>query len=212
MSALAHNPLCFNPLQLLDGSRPPSKGEGLAEGEGLADSEGEHADYCYTCKDGGELLCCDFCPLAYHLKCLVPPMAAIPNDDWRCPRCEADPLGGKVERIHTWRWKEIPLEPEGVVGSSELEDDAIAVEGAAEKKEETAKSYKIREFFVKWHGKSFWKNSWVSEIRVSDELCKSAISMSKFQCHVHNPVSSLMSTSPLPCVPMYGSTTWTRPL
>lgn len=154
-------------LQLLDLSRPPS------EGEEHADSEGEHADYCYTCKDGGELLCCDFCPLAYHLKCLVPPMAAIPTDDWRCPRCEAEPLGGKIERIYSWRWKELPLEPEVVPASSELEDDVITGEGAEKKPEEKlapgeepAKTYKIREFFVKWQGKSFWKNSWVSEIRV----------------------------------------------
>ena len=49
--------------------------EVMAELEvGAGDSEGEHADFCYTCKDGGELLCCDFCPLAYHLGCLTPPM------------------------------------------------------------------------------------------------------------------------------------------
>jgi hypothetical protein len=142
----------------MDESRPPS------EGEELADSEGEHADYCHTCKDVGELLCCDFCPLAYHLKCLVPPMAAIPTDDWRCPRCEAEPLDGKIERIYSWRWKELPLVPEAAPEkSAELEDDVIAEDGA---KKEDAKTYRIREFFVKWHGKSFWKNSWVSEIRV----------------------------------------------
>jgi len=52
------------------------------------DSEGEHADYCFTCKDGGELLCCDHCPLAYHTTCLIPPMDIIPDGDWKCPRCE----------------------------------------------------------------------------------------------------------------------------
>ena len=52
------------------------------------DSEGEHADFCYMCKDGGELLCCDICPLAYHLGCLVPPMEVIPDGEWSCPRCE----------------------------------------------------------------------------------------------------------------------------
>ena len=125
-----------------------------------ADSEGEHADYCHTCKDGGELLCCDFCPLAYHLKCLVPPMNSIPTDDWRCPRCEAQPLDCKIEQIHTWRWTEMPIEMEkGGGANSDLEDDVIA--------EEKPKTYRIREFFVKWQGKSYWKNSWVTEIRVS---------------------------------------------
>ena len=52
------------------------------------ESEDEHADFCQTCKDGGELLCCDFCPLAYHLKCLVPPMDKIPDGEWHCPRCQ----------------------------------------------------------------------------------------------------------------------------
>lgn len=170
---------CICLLQLLDeSSRPPSDGEVEGEEEGYEehpDSEGEHADYCHTCKDGGELLCCDFCPKAYHLKCLVPPMESIPNDDWRCPRCEAEPLEEKIQRIHIWRWTELPLnsEPEGATALSELEDDAIAVEGVQMEKaaqvvdKEVPKTYRIREFFVKWQGKSYWKNSWVSEIRVS---------------------------------------------
>ncbi len=137
------------------------------------DSEGEHADYCHTCKDGGELLCCDFCPLAYHLKCLIPPMSAIPNGEWRCARCEAEPLEGKVERIHTWRWTEFPISGGGGGGaegmtSSELEDDVITEEEGERKKKKKVETYRIRELFVKWRGKSFWKNSWVSEIRVSE--------------------------------------------
>ena len=57
------------------------------EGEEVEGSEGEHADYCFICKDGGQLLCCDHCPLAYHLNCLVPPLKQIPKGDWSCPRC-----------------------------------------------------------------------------------------------------------------------------
>ena len=165
----AYSSLYIYILQLLDGgSRPPSEGEG----EEHADSEGEHADYCYTCKDGGELLCCDFCPLAYHLKCLVPPMDSIPNDDWRCPRCEAEPLEGKIECIHSWRWREVPVDPP-TSATSELEDDVMTDgtggEGVVLPEKSSSSSpqtYRIREFFVKWRGKSFWKNSWVSEIRV----------------------------------------------
>jgi len=52
-----------------------------------AGSDGEHTDYCYLCKDGGELLCCDTCPLAFHLRCLFPPMKSIPHGSWSCPRC-----------------------------------------------------------------------------------------------------------------------------
>ena len=51
-------------------------------------SEDMHSDYCRVCKDGGQLLCCDSCPSAYHLHCLIPPMKKIPGGDWRCPRCK----------------------------------------------------------------------------------------------------------------------------
>ena len=27
--------------------------------------------WCRLCDDGGELMCCEFCPRAYHLECLV---------------------------------------------------------------------------------------------------------------------------------------------
>ena len=38
---------------------------------------------------GGELLCCDFCNLVYHLECLDPPMEQIPDGKWECPECKA---------------------------------------------------------------------------------------------------------------------------
>lgn len=72
----------------------------------------------------------------------------------------------KIERIHSWRWKEMPLEPEAAPVSLELEDDVIVIADDEKKAPEVAKTYQIREFFVKWQGKSFWKSSWVSEIRV----------------------------------------------
>ena len=103
--------------------------EGERGERGGGDSEGEHADFCYTCKDGGELLCCDFCPLAYHLGCLIPPMAEIPDGDWKCPRCEAKKLPGKVEKLLTWRWKELKSKKAAAEDGtgSELEDDVSLV-------------------------------------------------------------------------------------
>lgn len=32
---------------------------------------------------------------------------------------------------------------------------------------EKGKTSRIREFLIKWQGKSYWKCSWVSELRVS---------------------------------------------
>ncbi|XP_064419077.1 autoimmune regulator [Latimeria chalumnae] len=44
-------------------------------------------DECTVCRDGGELICCDGCPKAFHLNCLIPPLTAIPSGTWRCSFC-----------------------------------------------------------------------------------------------------------------------------
>ena len=66
-------------------------------------SEDMHSDYCRVCKDGGQLLCCDSCPSAYHLHCLIPPMKKIPGGDWRCPRCKVMPVGF-IPFLYTNEW------------------------------------------------------------------------------------------------------------
>jgi hypothetical protein len=47
-------------------------------------------DFCNVCKTVGNLLCCDFCPRAFHCQCIA--SDAIPesmNDEskWECPSC-----------------------------------------------------------------------------------------------------------------------------
>ena len=69
-----------------------------------------HMEYCRVCRDGGELLCCEQCPSAYHIYCLNPPLTRIPDEEWICPRCSCKPLKGKVAKILTWRWVD-PLPP-----------------------------------------------------------------------------------------------------
>ncbi|XP_007567089.1 autoimmune regulator isoform X3 [Poecilia formosa] len=44
-------------------------------------------DECAVCKDGGELICCDGCPRAFHLACLNPPLTSIPSGSWQCEWC-----------------------------------------------------------------------------------------------------------------------------
>ncbi|KAL7494974.1 hypothetical protein ACHAWT_004031 [Skeletonema menzelii] len=47
---------------------------------------GEHLDECVICDDGGDLICCDSCPNAYHLSCLG--LNTIDDEkEWFCPDC-----------------------------------------------------------------------------------------------------------------------------
>ncbi|KAM6162801.1 autoimmune regulator [Erethizon dorsatum] len=47
----------------------------------------KNEDECAVCRDGGELICCDGCPRAFHLACLSPPLQEIPSGTWRCSCC-----------------------------------------------------------------------------------------------------------------------------
>ncbi|XP_037538160.1 autoimmune regulator [Nematolebias whitei] len=51
-------------------------------------------DECAVCKDGGELICCDGCPRAFHLACHSPPLTSIPSGSWQCAWC----CGHRVKR------------------------------------------------------------------------------------------------------------------
>ena len=110
--------------------------------------------YCKSCKDGGELICCDSCPDVYHIECINPPLDQVPTGDWMCPRCACEPLPGKVQRILTWRWKEF--------ANHDIEEEKTT------KKRRRRKSGKngLREVFVKFKGKSYWQCSWVQEVQL----------------------------------------------
>ncbi|CAG0901953.1 unnamed protein product [Darwinula stevensoni] len=55
-------------------------------------------EVCTKCGEVGLLLLCETCPRMYHLECLIPPLAAIPDGDWFCPSCARDPSSS--ERVH----------------------------------------------------------------------------------------------------------------
>ena len=123
---------------------------------GSADDGDEHMEFCRVCKDGGELLCCASCTSAYHIHCLNPPLTEIPDGDWKCPRCSAKPLPYKIGKLLTWRW---------CAGQDEPKKAEKAAEGEGGKPARKTPP-RLREFFVKWHEKSYWHCSWVSELQV----------------------------------------------
>ena len=55
------------------------------------EEEDPHDDYCAICKKGGELYCCDYCPVAEHIECVCAKFYQIPEpcstDDFLCHRC-----------------------------------------------------------------------------------------------------------------------------
>ncbi|KXN84132.1 hypothetical protein AN958_00402 [Leucoagaricus sp. SymC.cos] len=47
---------------------------------------------CVGCKkDDGDPLECDKCDAPWHLKCLKPPLSAVPDGEWFCPQCLKEP-------------------------------------------------------------------------------------------------------------------------
>lgn len=50
-------------------------------------------DCCDSCKEGGDLLCCDRCPVAFHLQCHDPPLEEddVPTGEWLCHKCLVTP-------------------------------------------------------------------------------------------------------------------------
>ncbi|TKY67145.1 Increased DNA methylation 1 [Spatholobus suberectus] len=49
-------------------------------------STNDNDDLCSICRDGGDLLCCDGCPRAFHIDCV--PLPCIPNGTWYCKYCQ----------------------------------------------------------------------------------------------------------------------------
>jgi hypothetical protein len=47
----------------------------------------ERCEVCEGAEDAASMLLCDGCDAGFHLHCLDPPLAAVPDGEWRCPRC-----------------------------------------------------------------------------------------------------------------------------
>ena len=61
--------------------------------------EHDHNYRCEACGYGGEIICCDYCNVVYHGRCLAPPLSRPPLGRWRCPACAEEsraPVIGNV--------------------------------------------------------------------------------------------------------------------
>ena len=65
-----------------------------AEDEGSSEED----TLCAVCSEGGTLVCCDSCPLSYHLTCTKPVLKKIPKGKWLCQICTGkDTKSGKIK-------------------------------------------------------------------------------------------------------------------
>ncbi|XP_014223771.1 histone-lysine N-methyltransferase NSD2-like isoform X1 [Trichogramma pretiosum] len=64
-----------------------------------------NATWCFLCDRGGSLICCDTCPMSFHLECLG---IDAPDGDYICEDCETGrlPLYGEVVwvKLGNYRW------------------------------------------------------------------------------------------------------------
>ena len=51
------------------------------------ESEGDlNFSWCGVCGKEGDLLCCEFCPCAFHIKCIG--LDRVPRHQWKCYFCK----------------------------------------------------------------------------------------------------------------------------
>ena len=69
---------CHVPLQHLEGAPETAHKE---VGEDL------QCELCHSPDDSADMLLCDSCDTGWHMKCLLPPLTEVPEDNWFCPNC-----------------------------------------------------------------------------------------------------------------------------
>lgn len=70
----------------------PEPRNGIAPGTSVPwrkDPNDPNDDWCAVCWDGGDLICCDFCPKVFHTHCHIPTLTHMPteNEKWQCMLC-----------------------------------------------------------------------------------------------------------------------------
>ncbi|KAB7498744.1 Tripartite motif-containing protein 66 [Armadillidium nasatum] len=68
------------------GSKDKSSSSG---NKSTKDPSDPNDDWCAVCWDGGDLICCDYCPKVFHMNCHIPALTHLPreHEKWQCMIC-----------------------------------------------------------------------------------------------------------------------------
>jgi hypothetical protein len=95
-----------------------------------------NADVCVLCGLGGNLLCCDSCPAAYHMRCLGETSKSLGDGDWHCPECAAggrgEAAGVRLPAAARNRWRQ----PHFLLGGAVVRAEAPAIRSRGKHAEE----------------------------------------------------------------------------
>lgn len=81
----------------------------------------EHGiDACSICGDGGQLLICDGCEREFHLGCMRPRLAKVPEGEWECDECVATKFLAIREYILSKTKLYVPSQHEGNTVNGEV--------------------------------------------------------------------------------------------
>ncbi|KAF8073069.1 ORC1A [Scenedesmus sp. PABB004] len=72
------------------------------------EDEDEACEVCHSskCRRGNEILECSTCLRGFHLRCLAPPLKAVPDGDWLCPECNAGQVPPPPARLIA-KWQKL---------------------------------------------------------------------------------------------------------
>ena len=102
-----------------------------------AEDEVPDNDICRLCREGGHLLVCDSCDLAYHTECLKPAIETVPEGEWNCDYCLDEKLMAARDAILN-QSNLLRKEQEGEVNDSKVPEAAAKTRSQGGEKEQKA--------------------------------------------------------------------------
>nr|XP_045359946.1 autoimmune regulator [Camelus bactrianus] len=102
----------------------------------------KNEDECAACRDGGELICCDGCPRAFHLACLSQLLREVPSGTWRCSSCLHGTAQQDLPRTEEPRPQEPPAATQVLLGLRSAGEEARGLPREPPDGVDTAVTYK----------------------------------------------------------------------